>query len=67
MAIAYVGSTEAYYRGRVSLVAPVIATSSLFAVTMAALLLRRSESVGRNVVFGALLVVGGAALVGVVR
>jgi drug/metabolite transporter (DMT)-like permease len=58
---------EAYYRGRVTVVSPLVATESLFGVLFAVLLLRRSELVGRHVVFGAALVVGGAAIIGASR
>jgi uncharacterized membrane protein len=63
----YVFLFEAYYRGRVSVVSPLVATESLFGVLFAVLLLRRSELVGRHVVFGAVLVVAGAALIGATR
>jgi drug/metabolite transporter, DME family len=58
---------EAYYRGRVTVVSPLVASESLFGVLFAVLLLRRSELVGRHVVFGAVLVVAGAALIGATR
>jgi drug/metabolite transporter (DMT)-like permease len=58
---------EAYYRGRVTVVSPLVATESLFGVLFAVLLLRRSELVGRHVVVGAALVVAGAALIGATR
>ena len=58
---------EAYYRGRVSVVAPLVATESLWGVLFSVLLLRRSELVGRRLVVGALLVVAGGALIGAWR
>jgi drug/metabolite transporter (DMT)-like permease len=58
---------EAYYRGRVTVVSPLVATESLFGVLFAVLLLRRSEVVGRHVVIGAALIVAGAALIGATR
>jgi transporter family protein len=58
---------EAYYRGRVGVVSPLVATESLFGVLFAVLLLRRSELVGRHVLIGATLVVAGAALIGTTR
>jgi drug/metabolite transporter (DMT)-like permease len=63
----YVFLFEAYYRGRVTVVSPLVATESLFGVLFGALLLRRSELIGRHVVVGALLVVAGAALIGATR
>jgi uncharacterized membrane protein len=58
---------EAYYRGRVTVVSPLVATESLFGVLFAVLLLRRSELVGRHVIVGAALVVAGAGLIGATR
>jgi drug/metabolite transporter (DMT)-like permease len=58
---------EAYYHGRVSVVAPLVATESLWGVAFAALFLRRSELVGRRLVVGALLIVAGGVLIGVSR
>ena len=58
---------EAYYRGRVSVVAPLVATESLWGVAFAALFLRRSELVGRRLVLGALLIVAGGVLIGLSR
>ena len=63
----YVALFEAFYRGTVSVVAPIVATESLFGVVFSALLLRRSEGVGVRVVVGAALVVTGGALIAVVR
>ena len=58
---------EAYYHGRVSVVAPLVATESLWGVAFAALFLRRSELVGRRLVLGAVLIVAGGVLIGVSR
>jgi drug/metabolite transporter (DMT)-like permease len=63
----YVSLFEAYYRGRVSIVSPLVATESLWGVVLSVLLLRRSELVGRRLVLGAALVVAGGALIGAVR
>src|SRR5205085_5407248 len=63
----YVSLFEAFYRGRVSIVSPLVATESLFGVLFAVLLLRRSELVGRHLVLGAALIVAGAALIGATR
>jgi drug/metabolite transporter (DMT)-like permease len=65
--LSYVALFEAYYRGRVSVVAPLVATESLWGVVFSALLLRRSELVGRRLVVGALLIVAGGALIGASR
>jgi drug/metabolite transporter (DMT)-like permease len=65
--LSYVALFEAFYRGAVSVVAPIVATESLFGVVFSWLLLRRSERVGPRVVVGAALVVAGGALIAVVR
>ncbi len=65
--LSYVALFEAFYRGTVSVVAPIVATESLFGVVFSVLLLRRSEGVGTRVVLGAALVVAGGALIAVVR
>jgi len=63
----YVCLFEAYYRGRVTVVAPLVAIESLVGVALSAVLLRKSESVGRRLVFGAALIVAGGALIGAFR
>jgi len=65
--LSYAMLFEAYYRGRVSVVAPLVATESLWGVAFSALFLRRSELVGRRLVLGALLIVAGGVLIGVSR
>jgi drug/metabolite transporter (DMT)-like permease len=65
--VSYAFLFEAYYRGRVTVVSPLVATESLFGVLFAVLLLRQSEVVGRHVVIGAALIVAGAALIGATR
>jgi len=67
LGLSYVGQFEAYYRGRVTVVSPLVATESLFGVLFSALLIRRSELVGRGLVAGALLIVAGGALIGAFR
>jgi drug/metabolite transporter (DMT)-like permease len=63
----YVALFEAYYRGRVTVVAPLVAIESLAGVALSALLLRDSELVGKRLVFGAALIVAGGALIGAFR
>lgn len=65
--LSYVLLFEAYYRGKVTVVSPLVATESLWGVLLAALLLRRSELVGPRLVLGAGLVVAGGALIGAFR
>jgi drug/metabolite transporter (DMT)-like permease len=63
----YVSLFEAYYRGRVTVVAPLVAVESLFGVALAALFLRESELVGRRLLLGAALIVAGGAVIGAFR
>jgi drug/metabolite transporter (DMT)-like permease len=65
--LSYAALFEAYYRGRVTVVSPLVATESLWGVLFAALLLRRSELVGRRLVAGAVLIVAGGVLIGAWR
>ena len=65
--LSYVCLFEAYYRGRVTVVSPLVATESLWGVGLSALLLRRHELVGPRLLAGAVLVVAGGALIGVFR
>ncbi len=65
--LSYIALFEAFYRGTVSVVAPIVATESLFGVVFSALLLRRTERVGPRLVLGAVLVVTGGALIAVAR
>jgi drug/metabolite transporter (DMT)-like permease len=63
----YASLFEAFYRARVTVVSPLVATESLFSVLLAVLLLRRTELVGRHLILGAALVVAGGALIGAFR
>jgi uncharacterized membrane protein len=63
----YVSLFEAYYRGRVTIVAPLVAIESLFGVGLSAWLLRDSELVGKRLFVGAALIVAGGALIGAFR
>ena len=65
--LSYAALFEAYYRGRVSVVAPLVATESLWGVGFSVLLLRRTELVGRRLLLGAVLIVAGGALIGASR
>jgi drug/metabolite transporter (DMT)-like permease len=65
--LSYAAMFEAYYRGRVTVVSPLIATESLFGVLFSALILGRSELIGRRLLLGATLVVAGGALIGASR
>jgi drug/metabolite transporter (DMT)-like permease len=65
--LSYLCLFEGYYRGRVSVVSPLVATESLWGVALSALLLRRHELVGPRLAGGAALVVAGGVLIGVFR
>jgi uncharacterized membrane protein len=63
----YAALFEAFYRGRVTVVSPLVATESLFGLLFAALIVGRSELVGKHLVLGALFIVGGGVLIGAFR
>ena len=65
--LSYAALFEAYYRGRVTVVSPLIATESLFGVLCSALVIRRAELIGKGLVAGAALIVAGGALIGAFR
>jgi drug/metabolite transporter (DMT)-like permease len=65
--LSYICLFEAYWRGRVTVVSPLVATESLWGVALAALLIRQTEGMGRRVAVGALLVVVGGAVIGATR
>lgn len=64
---AYAALLEAFDHGDVTVVAPLNATQSLWAVVFSALLLRRSEMIGRRLVAAGVLIVAGSALIGATR
>ena len=61
--LSYVSLFEAFYRGRVTVVSPIIATESLWGVALSILLIRHTELVGRRVLIGAVLIVAGGVLI----
>jgi drug/metabolite transporter (DMT)-like permease len=61
--ISYACLYTAFDRGRVTIVAPLVATESLFAVLISIVLLRHSERIGPRLLFATTLVVGGGALI----
>lgn len=64
--LSYVCLFEAYYRGRLSVVSPLVATESLWGVALSAVFLHH-ERVSARLVAGAILVVSGGMLIGVFR
>ena len=65
--LSYLCLFEAYFRGKVTVVSPLVATESLWGVGLSALLIRQTEGMGRRIALGALLVVAGGVLIGVSR
>jgi drug/metabolite transporter (DMT)-like permease len=61
--VSYACLYVAFDRGRVTIVAPLVATESLWAVLISMILLRRSERFGVRLLLAAALVVGGGALI----
>jgi drug/metabolite transporter (DMT)-like permease len=61
--ISYACLYSAFDRGRVTVVAPLVATESLWAVLISMVVLRRSERIGPRLLVAAALVVGGGALI----
>ncbi len=61
--VSYACLYSAFDRGRVTIVAPLVATESLFAVLISIVVLRRSERIGPRLLLAAGLVVGGGALI----
>jgi uncharacterized membrane protein len=65
--LSYVCLFEAFYRGRVSVVSPLVATESLWGVLFSAIFFHRVEVIGARLVAGAGLIVAGGVLIGVFR
>ena len=63
--LAYGAVFVAFDHGRVTIVAPLYATESLWAVVWSALVLRRAEAVGPRLVLASALMVAGGVLIGV--
>jgi drug/metabolite transporter (DMT)-like permease len=61
--ISYACLYTAFDRGRVTVVAPLVATESLFAVLISIALLRTTERIGPRLLLAAAFVVGGGALI----
>jgi drug/metabolite transporter (DMT)-like permease len=61
--ISYACLYTAFDRGRVTVVAPLVATESLFAVLISIVLLRATERIGPRLLLASALVVGGGALI----
>ena len=66
-ALSYVCLFEAYYRGLVTVVSPLVATESLWGVVLSAIVLGSSERVGVRLLAGAVLWSAGGVLIGSFR
>jgi drug/metabolite transporter (DMT)-like permease len=67
LGLSYICLYEAFFRGKLSVVAPLVATETLWGVGLSAVFLRRSEAVGRRLAVGACFVVAGGILIGLSR
>ena len=65
--LSYAALYEAFYRARVTVVSPLVATEALFGILLAAIVLGRRELVGRHVIAGGVLIVTGGIIIGVTR
>lgn len=65
--LSYLCLFEAFYRGPVTVVSPLVATESLWGVLFSAMFFRRVEVIGVRLVAGAGLIVAGGVLIGVFR
>jgi len=65
--LSYVCLFEAYYRGGVTIVSPLVATESLWGVVFSALFLHRVEVIGLRLALGAATIVAGGVLVALFR
>ncbi len=63
--LSYIMLFEAYFRGRVSVVSPLVATETLWGVGLAAFMLERSERLRPRLLLGAGIIVLGGIVIGV--
>jgi drug/metabolite transporter (DMT)-like permease len=67
LAVGYDALVSAFDRGRVSVVSPLTATGSLWAVLLAAVTIGHSERIRRRTLLAALLIVAGGGLIGAIH
>jgi drug/metabolite transporter (DMT)-like permease len=67
LGVAYVTMYEAFFRGRVGVVSPLLATAAFWAVLLPWIFLRNVDLVGRRLLIGAVLIVAGGVLIGAFR
>ena len=64
--VSYILLFDAFYRGRVSVISPFVATETVWAVGLSTIFLRH-EHVGKRLLLGAAFVVAGGILIGIFR
>ncbi|HUK43998.1 MAG TPA: DMT family transporter [Gaiellaceae bacterium] len=62
--VSYLCTFAAYFRGRVSVVSPLIATEALWGIGLAAIVFGSAERIGVRVVVGGAVIVAGGILIG---
>lgn len=67
LGLAYACLIVAFDRGRVSVVAPLNATQSLWAIGFAAIFVGAVEAIGKRTILAGVLIVCGAVIVGIIR
>jgi drug/metabolite transporter (DMT)-like permease len=67
LGVTYAFLVEGFTHGRVTVVAPLNATQSIWGVVFAAIIVGRSELIGRRTVLAGVLIVAGGALIGATR
>lgn len=65
IAVAFLTTYLAFSKGAVNVVAPLLSTQPLFALVLAAILLKDYEKITRNVILGTITIVAGAALLSI--
>jgi drug/metabolite transporter (DMT)-like permease len=67
LGVAYITMYEAFFRGRIGIVSPLLATAAFWGVLLPWLLLRSVEVVGRRLLVSGAMIVAGGVLIGVFR
>jgi drug/metabolite transporter (DMT)-like permease len=67
LGVTYAFLVEGFSHGRVTVVAPLNATQSIWGVVFAAIIVGRSELIGRRTVIAGLLIVAGSAMISATR
>jgi drug/metabolite transporter (DMT)-like permease len=67
LGVAYITMYEAFFRGRVGVVSPMLATAAFWGVILPWFFLRNIELVGRRLFVAAVLIVAGGVLIGIFK